>query len=57
MVLGLKLELYLGDDKQREVQAVHEEISNAVLDILLGALHISANQQLLQAGRDHILHQ
>ena len=48
---------YLGDHQQGEVKAVHEQVSDAVLDILLGALHITLDEQLLQAGGDHILHQ
>lgn len=48
---------YLSDDKQGEVKAVHEQVCDAVLDILFGALHITLNQQLLQTGGDHVLHQ
>ena len=54
---GVKTNSHLCDDKQRQVQPVHEQISDAVLDILLGTLHITVYEQLLQAGGDDILDQ
>ena len=50
-------EAHLCDDQQRQVQPVHQQVCDAVLDKLLGALHVPLNQELLQASCDHILDQ
>ena len=47
----------LGDDKEGEVHAVHEQVRDGAAHIGLRALHVLVHQDLLQAGGDNIAYQ
>lgn len=49
--------MYLGDHKQREVHAVHQQIRDGAAHKRLGSCHILVDENFVQACADDIPHQ
>lgn len=47
----------LGDDEVGEVHPVAQQIADHLLGVIQGALHTLLDQDLVQTGSDHVLHQ